>query len=184
MWVMAAIFALVLIWPLIYIIGIPVALLTEGIPSPGILSQFLGGLYFFILIYVFGIVFWGIPYTLFVIGFFLWSKNKSIQETYSALQRSPLILALITALGFMVLGLVGRFASGKILSLEDWKNLGLISLLGVALCLIYGYIFVGLGMAGYKLSDFLKLRSESETSHDISDLDILPTVDNSKNEAN
>jgi len=180
-WVMAAVFSLFLIWPLIYTIGIPISFLTEGIP---ILGKFLGALYSFVLAYVFGAVFWGAPYTLFVIGFFFWSKNKSTQKTYSSLLYSPLLLGFIAAVGLMILGLIFRFASGKIPPLEDWKNLGMISLPGAALSLIYGYIFVGVGIAGYKLFDFLKLlKSESEISQDISDLDTIPSSDNSKGEA-
>jgi len=180
-WIMAAVFSLFLIWPLIYTIGIPISFLTEGIP---ILGKFLGALYSFVLAYVFGIVFWGVPYTLFAVGFFFWSKNKSTKKTYSALLYSPLLLAFIPAVGLMILGLFSRIISGKIPPLEDWKNLGLISLLGAALCLIYGYIFVGVGMAGYKLFDYLKLfKSESEISKDISDLDTIPSSDNIKSEA-
>lgn len=180
-WVVAAVFSLILIWPLIYTIGIPISFLTESIP---ILGKSFGLLYSFILAYVFGIVFWGLPYTLFVIGFFFWSKNKSTKKTYSSLLYSPLLLALIPVVGLMSLGLFS-IASGKTLPLENWRNLGLISLLGVALCLIYGYIFVGLGMAGYKLFDFLKLlKSESEISQDISGLDIPPSDDNFKTETN
>ena len=109
-WVVAAVFSLILIWPLIYTIGILVSFLTEDIP---ILGKSLGVLYSFILVYVFGIVYWGVPYTLFAIGFFLWSKNKSSKKTYSTLLYSPLLLAFIPVVGLMSLGLFS-IASGKI----------------------------------------------------------------------
>ena len=159
-WIVAAIFSMFLIWPLLYTIGIPIAFLAEGIP---ILGKILGAVYGFIVAYVFGVVFWGLPYTLFAAGFFLWSKNKSTERTYSALIYSPLVLALISAAGIMIVALAFRFASGKFPPLEDWRNLGLISLSGAALCLIYGYLFVGFGIVVYRLFIHRKLlKNESE----------------------
>jgi hypothetical protein len=156
-WVLAAIFSFFLIWILIYTIGL--------IPGVGDILVALGG---FAGVYVGGFIIAGIPYTLFVIVFFFWSKNKSAQKTYSVLFYSPIFLALITSVGITIVGLAFRLVAGKIPPLEDWRNFGLISLLGSALCLVYGYIFVGIGMAGYKLFDHLKLfKKETETQEDI-----------------
>ncbi|GEM_PF-2023748 len=167
-WVMGAIFSLILIWPLIYTVGLLFALVTEVIPVLSVLGKFFGAMYFFILIYVFGIVFWGVPYTLFSIVFLFWSKNKSTKKIYASLFYSPLLLAFIVSVGLMMLGLISRSAFGRILSLEDWKNLGLLALLGATLFLIYGYAFVGIGMAGYKYFDSRKLfKSETDSSGDI-----------------
>ena len=75
----------------------------------------------------------------------------------------------------MILGLTFSLADGKLPPLEDWRNLGLISVLAAALCLLYGYLFVGAGAIGYKLLHFLKLiKGESEVSQDASDLGTIP----------
>jgi hypothetical protein len=159
-WVIAAVFSMILIWPLLYTIGIPIAFVAEGMP---ILGKILGVVYGSIIVYVFGVVFWGLPYTFFATVFFFWSKNKSTQKTYSALIYSPLVLALISAAGIMILALAFRFASGKIPPLEDLRNLRLISLSGAALSLIYGYLFVGFGVAVYKFFMRRKLlKNEAE----------------------
>src|SRR5688572_30295948 len=115
-WVAATVFSLFLVWILIYTIGI--------IPGVG---NLLLGVYGFSTVYSFGIVFWGVPYTIFALGFFLWSKNKSSKKTYSTLLYSPLLLACIAAAAIMIFGAAFRLASGKFPPLEDWKNLGLIS---------------------------------------------------------
>jgi len=145
-WVIAAIYSLILIWPLIYTVGL----------IPGV-AQILGAIYGVGFAFVIGIVFWGVPYTVFAIIFFFWSKNKPVQKIYSTLLYSPMMLALMSSIGIMILGLAFRLAAGKIPSLEEWKNLGLISLLGAGLCLLYGYFFVGAGVVGYKLLKHLKL---------------------------
>jgi hypothetical protein len=74
----------------------------------------------------------------------------------------------IPALGLLLVSLLFRIASGIIPPVEDWKNLELISLLGATLSRVYGYIFMELSMAGYKLFDFLTLfKGESEISEGI-----------------
>jgi hypothetical protein len=180
-WVAAAVFSMVLIWPLLYTIGIPIAFLAEDIP---ILGKIFGALYGFIIAYVFGVVFWGLPYTLFAAVFFLWSKNKSTEKTYSALLYSPLVLALISAVGIMIVALAFRFMSGKFPPLEDWRNLGLISLSGAALCLIYGYLFVGVGAVGYRLCIRRKLLKNETEIISASTVKASPLDDKIENDAN
>lgn len=177
-WIIAALFSLVLIWPLIYTVGIfLIPLFTKVFPF---LGWFFGILYGFMLAYVFSIVFWGAPYTLLVIGLFIWSKNKSTKQTYKALLYSPCLLAVFTATGLLIVFLFFRTYSRIQVPLEDWRNIGFISLLAASLCLIYGYLFVGLGIAGYKSLEFLKmLKSENEITQDVSSL--ITATDNFKN---
>src|SRR5688572_2681576 len=131
-WVIAAAYSFLFIWPLIYSIGI----------IPGV-AQILVAMYGVGSALVLGIVFWGVPYTVFVVAFLLWSRKKSVQKTSSALLYAPPFLALICSPGLMILGLTFSLADGKLPPLEDWRNLGLISVLAAALCLLYGYLFVG-----------------------------------------
>jgi hypothetical protein len=76
---------------------------------------------------------------------------------YSTLLYSPVVLALIFSIGIMILGLSFRLAAGILPSLEEWRNLSLISLLGSVLFLVFGYGFVGVGVVGYKLLNHRKL---------------------------
>jgi hypothetical protein len=170
-----------LVWPLLYVIGIPVVLLGGDFAPFGEALVAAVGI---TAVYTFGIVIWGVPYTLFAISFLFWSKNKSIKKTYSALIGSPLILAFIAVAVVMIIGLFHRFSPGKVPLLADWQNLGLISLHGAVLCLVYGYILVGIGIVGYRLFDHLKFfKSESETPQSMSGLDTIPSGNNFKNGA-
>jgi len=82
----------------------------------------------------------------------------------------------------MIIGLLHRLSPSEVPLLEDWQSLGLI-LLGVAVgCLAYGYVLVGIGIAGYRLFDYLKFFiSEAELPPRLSDLDTVPSDDNLKN---
>jgi len=162
-WVIAAIISLILVWPLLYTVGFLITYLAEFIPILNDLLYFYSVIYFLMLVYVFAIVLWGVPYTFFAISFLFWSKNKSIKSMYSVLFYSPFLLAAMSVVELSIVGLISSLLSWKMPSLEDWKSFGLISLLGITLCLLYGYFFVGTGMAGYKLLDILKLfKNESE----------------------
>jgi hypothetical protein len=63
-WVVAAIYSLMLVWPLMYTVG-----LIPGVAQVLTATAGVG------TVFVFGIVFWGIPYTGFAIVFFYWSKK-------------------------------------------------------------------------------------------------------------
>ncbi|MBX3038923.1 MAG: hypothetical protein KF758_18575 [Anaerolineales bacterium] len=166
-WVLAVIFSLFLVWILIYTIGL----------IPGVANLLLA-LYAFAAVYAGGGIFAGIPYTFFVVGFLFWSKNKSEKNIYSALIYSPLIVAFISALVLITIGLISRFASGIFPPMKDLINLGQISLFGVVLILIYGYILVGVGIVGYKTFDSRKwLKRDNEAPQDA--LDNIPTKNNS-----
>ena|SRR5687768_19100 len=44
-------------------------------------------------IYGVGILYWGIPYTVLIVGFLIWGKNKSWQKMYKVAAYLPFILA-------------------------------------------------------------------------------------------
>lgn len=172
-WAIAAVFSLVLVWPILYGFGIFAVLLNEIFPSLGTLEAFryfgwfLKALVGITFAYFLTVVFWGVPYTIIVISMFIWSKNKSTEQTYKALFYSPCLLALLSVAGILSVFLISRISLGAQILQEDWRNIGLISLLITTLCLVCGYFFVGLGMVGYKLLSLRKiLKSEDEITVD------------------
>ena len=180
-WVIAAVFSLFLVWPLLYAIGIPVSLLGGDLTG---ISEALVATVKITSAYTFGVAIWGMPYTLFAIIFLIWSRNKSIKRTYTALILSPIILALIAIAVVMLLGFLHRLSPDELPLLEDWQSLQIISLRAAVICLVFGYILVGIGIVGYRLFDYRKLFiNESEIPRSISGSDTIPSGDNFKDGA-
>jgi len=141
-----------------------IAILIMGMPFDSILNTLIEG---FSFVYAFGIIFWGIPYTTFVIGMFFWSRNKSAKEIYSALSESPLLLALITLAEFVVLFLFLGLTSADRSSLLDlvggFFNIIVYSLMAMIGIFIYGYAFIFVGRVVYRTFERLKWIKDEET---------------------
>jgi hypothetical protein len=147
---------------LIWLITIP----AMGMPFDSVVNTFLAG---FSFVYAFGIIFWGIPYTTFVIGMLIWSINKSAKEIYSALSQSPLSLALITLTESVILFFVLLFSgliSGERSPILDviggLFNIIIYALIAMIGIFIYGYAFVFLGRAVYRTFERLKWIKDEE----------------------
>jgi hypothetical protein len=140
---------------LLWVVSVPLMLLRLDSFLHTIIASFS-------IVYNFGIAFWGIPYTTFVLGVLIWSRGKSAEELYAVLSRTPILLAQITLAEFVLANfLVGIFAlafaaiSGEGHKIDFLELIGgsfgsfflaLIAILGV---LIYGYPFMFLGKAAY-----------------------------------
>jgi hypothetical protein len=124
--------------------------------------------------YLVGIVFWGIPYTILVIGLLLWSGNKSAKEFDAVLPRSPLLMALLTVAELSVLYLYYALTSQIRLSpFMDFLGFTWFLLLGVVGSFIFGYAFFFLGKAIYRVFGNLRLiKEENESVIDISDASV------------
>jgi hypothetical protein len=134
-----------------YLIWLVTTRLT-GLPLDTFLHSFIAGVS---IIYAFGIIIWGIPYTTLVIWLLFWSRGKSAKELYEMLSRSPLLLAQITlaefVLAYSILALV---AVSQALFVGDGNKIDILELVGgffgsifyafmaMAGIFIYGYIFV------------------------------------------
>ncbi len=147
---------------LLWLIAVPMT----AILSASVVSKLLVG---FSFIYAFGILFWGIPYTTFVIGMLFWSRNRSTKEIYSALSQSPLSLAFLTLAEFVILFLIiflGERVSGEPSPIVNFIG-GLfyiviywfMAMIGI---FVYGYAFVFLGKAVYRKFEDLKWIKEEE----------------------
>jgi len=146
---------------LIWAIAIPfMALPTKSILQ-GIVNDFS-------IVYTLGIVFWGIPYTILVIGVLLWSRKKSAKEVYGVLSQSPLWLALITVAELLIVYLYWVLTSEiRFSPLEDLGNLVVYSFVAMFTIFIYGYVFVFLSKGVYRVFEHLKwIKDEEEVSQD------------------
>jgi hypothetical protein len=110
-----------------------------GLPFDSVSKTLLAG---FSIVYTFGILFWGIPYTTFVLGFMLWSSHKSAKETFVALSQSPLVLALITLVEFLIVFLVSALFPGSQPSLVEFIS-GFFNTIAYSLMAMFGIFSFG-----------------------------------------
>jgi hypothetical protein len=134
-----------------------VAIPFIGLPFDSASHTLIAG---FSIVYTFGILFWGVPYTTFVLGFLLWSRHKSAKEIYVALSQSPLSLALIILAEFLFAFAVSSLVPDSQLSLQDFIggffNTIAYSLMAMFGIFIYGYVFVFLSK--YVFRAFVQLK--------------------------
>ena len=133
-----------------------------GIPLDSFLNTLVAS---FSIVYAIGIAFWGVPYTVMVIGTLVWSRNKSEKEVYMALSRSPRLLAVITAICFfLVYWYLVLTSEIRFSPIEDLFNLVWYSLLAMLGIFIYGYVFVFLSKGIYKVFEHFKLIKSEDVS--------------------
>lgn len=144
---------------LIWLAAIPLV----DLPFDSILHTFTAG---FSLVYTFGILFWGIPYTTLVTGILLWSRNRPAKEVYSVLSQSPLLLALITLVEFMIAFVFQALFSGSqptlLAIMGDFFNSVAYALMAMFGIFVYGYAFVFLSKYLYRTFARLKWIADEE----------------------
>lgn len=103
--------------------------------------------------YAIGIVLWGIPYTILVVGLLLWSINKSAPAIYKLFIFSPFLLSILMTVEITLVS----FWPPQALSLEG--GMEFLSSLPVVVIpsLIFGYGLVGVGVTIYKAMKHLNL---------------------------
>jgi hypothetical protein len=142
---------------LLVLLGLPyliwlVAIPLSGMQSDSVVFSLASGLSF---VYLFGIIFWGIPYTTLVIGMLFWSRNKSAKEVYNGLSQFPLWLALVALVEFLIVFLYWELTSGNQVSLLEFVE-GFFGTIGYSLMamfgiFIYGYAFVFVSKGIYRV---------------------------------
>jgi hypothetical protein len=159
-----------------YLLWVPSVLLM-GISANSVLTTIVAILS---VVYAFGIIFWGIPYTTLVLGILFWSRGRSAQALYDVLSRSPILLAWITlaefVLAYLILVVFGVFNA---LSLGFGNQIDILELVGGVFgsifyafmamfgIFIYGYIFVFLAKGVYRVFESRNwLKDEENVSLD------------------
>jgi len=110
--------------------------------------------------YTFGILLWGIPYTILAISLGLWSRTKDTQKIVKVFSLSPFLFAAFLLVETLLLFL-------------DWSNIGngltsqfsdvsssVLALTGFAF--VYGYLCIGIVVLLYKLLKRIALIKEQE----------------------
>jgi hypothetical protein len=102
----------------------------------------LSGMIMISFIYAFGILIWGIPYTILAIGLWIWSNKKPARTMMKVFAFSPLMLAVfITVAMYFLIGVEDGISS-------DFGESALA--LGV-LSILFGYATIGIVAGIYKL---------------------------------
>jgi len=107
-----------------------------------------------ILFYAVGALFWFIPYTLLAIWLWIWSRNKSVVSLRKAGLLAPIYLSILVTIEYSIYTYISFLPSENgetVVYIESGTAiLGFAALL-VASSLIFGYLFVGIGLAVYKI---------------------------------
>jgi len=112
-----------------------------------------------VIYYVFGILIWGIPYSLLAITLGIWSRNQEPQKTAKVFAVTPLILATLVTAQAAILFLF----DGGLLSTDFGSMVLMLSILSI----IYGYIIIGFVAGTYKLLSrvgFIHIEEEHPTT--------------------
>jgi hypothetical protein len=113
-------------------------------------------------IYLVGIIFWFIPYTLLAAGLWIWSINKQARTTLRVFAASPLILTVLIIIEISIFTFDPQSIS-FLPSAPDFENFWGFNGIAALLTLAVGYFCVGIGFAIYKLLQKLEIIKEPGT---------------------
>jgi hypothetical protein len=142
------------LWAILFLL----ALLQEG--SGEGRTNFLG-LEFITSIYLAGIFFWFIPYTLLALGLLIWSRHRPEKTILRVFAFSPLMLAVLILLEINLLSIITG-GLDTYLSGQGFQNFVALNGLAVVFSLLAGYLCVGFGFALYKTLQSLKIIKEAQ----------------------
>lgn len=105
-----------------------------------------------VFMYVFGILFWLIPYLLLSIGLFLWSYRVRLETLKYGFMLSPLVMAVLVMTEFTLLSMILPASTAPESGLESiFLDTVQINIFLGGITLVWGYICVGLGLGIYRL---------------------------------
>ena len=161
---------------LLWVILLLVELLINAVIPADLRSNepntFLGALEIVILFYVIGIVLWFLPYLVLSLAMLLISYKIRVERLQYVLILSPFAMAILAMMEATLVSLpAGGFASPSAdLATNFMTGIGINLMMGI-LSLVYGYICVGLGYAGYKLLQrFGKIKEEERKNVEITNV--------------
>jgi hypothetical protein len=152
-----------LLWVILLLVELLInAVIPADIRSNGS-NTFLGVLEIVILFYVIGIVLWFLPYLVLSIAMLLISYKICLERLQYVLILSPFAMAILAMTEATLVSLpAGGFASPSAdLATNFMTGIGINLMMGI-LSLVYGYICVGLGFAGYRLLQRFGMIREEE----------------------
>lgn len=147
----------------VWIVLILLTLILGGIDEGSLLGQtttFLG--VWIVSVYLIGILFWLIPYTLLSIGLLLWSREKQANTIVRIFALSPLLLTLLILLELNIFSIAAGSISSY-LSPPNFENMMALNGLTVIFTLAAGSLCVAIGFGIYRLLQRLRIIGERET---------------------
>ena len=155
---------------LLWVILLLVELLINAVIPADLRSNepntFLGALEIAILFYVIGIVLWFLPYLVLSITLLLLSFKLRLKTLQYLFTLSPFAMAMLAMIEATIVSVAGGGYAMSTADLPSNFNMGIgINVMMGILSLVYGYICVGLGIAGYKLLQRLGMIKEEEKAN-------------------
>jgi hypothetical protein len=130
-------------------------LIADPDATPAILDALVGVTSF----YTIGILLWGIPYTILVVGLLLWSIRKPTSTIHRVFVFSPILMSVLMTVETALVA----FWSPQAPFLEELMDFLQYTLVAVIPTLVFGYGFVGAGIIINKATKRLNLMNEGET---------------------
>jgi len=124
-------------------------------------NSFINVLLYIPMLYAFGIIIWGIPYTLLAVGLWLWSRGKLVRKTIKVFALSPIMLAMLIAFEISALSINWHdIRAGFSQNSADFGT-SVLAMAGIAL--VFGYLSIGVVAGIYKVLTMLNLiKAENE----------------------
>jgi hypothetical protein len=164
-----------LLWVILLLVELLInAIIPADLRSNGP-NTFFGLLEIVILFYLIGIVLWFLPYLVLSIAMLIISYKIRLERLQYVLILSPFAMAILAMMEATLVSLpAGGFASPSAdLATNFMTGIGINLMMGI-LSLVYGYICVGLGFAGYRLlQHFGKINDEEKTTVEITNVNSL-----------
>jgi len=102
-------------------------------------------------------LFWSIPYTLFAVGLLLWSLGKSKETIRTWYSRSPIILMMLSPFFYLLLSPLQATLTDKDAAGTFGAYICIGAFCSMPLSLIFGFIFVGIGLLFHSIFTSLGL---------------------------
>ena len=140
------------IWVILILVELVINLVVPAELRSSEQMKVFGILEIFMMFYVFGILFWFLPYLVLSIALLLSSFTSQLKMLQYLFILSPFAMAILAMMEGTIITLSTRelFMSSADLLSNFITGAGFSLMMGI-LALVYGYICVGLGFGGYKL---------------------------------
>ena len=109
---------------------------------------------FVVIIYAYGIILWGIPYTLLAISLWIWSLRKETRNIIKTFAWAPVLLTVPMMIETLILGYRSYSSYSEITQnwRSFWSGFTYSTLILAGLSLAYGYVCIGIV---YAINKFL-----------------------------
>ena len=128
---------------------------------------------FVVIIYAYGIILWGIPYTLVAIGLWIWSLRKQTRNIIKTFAWAPVLLAIPMMIQSLILDYRSYSSYNELARnwQSFWSGFAYSTLVFTGFSLAYGYLCIGITYGIYKLLRKLNIiKNENELTDSTQDM--------------